>query len=185
MENLTENILNDKEKNILESNLNDFKVTIDKKRYQTSLRYIGWLDKKVTIHKMSEEQNILKTKNEDKKHPIVPKRGEIYLAELGENIGKEINNQHLVIIIQNDKGNYFSNTTVCIPISSNKKLFKTHEQIEKKDIISGNLDIYPSKAKTEQICYLDKARLKNKIAVLSKEKMDSISKRLKLNLDIE
>lgn len=117
-------------------------------------------------------------------HPIRPRRGDIYLTQLGENIGKEINDKHLVLIVQNNKGNIFGNTVVCIPISSSGKLYSTHEKIELEDIKNGRLDKLPSKAKTEQIHYLDKARLIHKVAELSPESIERICDRLKKNLDI-
>lgn len=169
---------------ILESRIMEFKKSINKKKYKDSIRYCIWLKAKLDINLLAFEQEEERGKDIKGMHPIRPRRGEIYLTQLGENIGKEINNKHLVLILQNNKGNLFSNTVVCIPISSSTKLYPPHEKIELKDIKSGRLDKLPSKAKTEQIHYLDKARLIHKVAELQPESVERICERLKKNLDI-
>lgn len=169
---------------MLESCITDFKKEISKKKHKDSIRYCNWLNKKLEVNLLAAEQEILRSNDEKHFHPIRPRRGEIYLAQLGENIGKEINAKHLVLIVQNDKGNLFGNTVVCIPISSSTKLYPTHEKTEFKDIKEGRLDKIPSKAKTEQIQYLDKARLIHKVAELEPAKVKKICDRLKKNLDM-
>ena len=54
-------------------------------------RYFDWFIKKLD-----------KKKNKGK-HPIKPRRGDIYLIEFGQNIGKELNNTHMGIILQNSR----------------------------------------------------------------------------------
>lgn len=168
----------------LEYYLMELKKSINKEKYKDSIRYTKWLKMKLDINLLADKQDEARIKDRKKLHPIRPRRGEIYLTQLGENIGKEINNKHLVLIIQNNKGNLYGNTVVCIPISSSTKLYPPHEKIELKDIKSGRLDKLPSKAKTEQIHYLDKARLIHKVAELKPEAIERICKRLKKNLDI-
>lgn len=168
----------------LESCIIELKKSISKKKYKDSIRYCEWLKTKLDINLLAAEQDEHRSKDREKMHPIRPRRGEIYLTQLGENIGKEINDKHLVLIVQNNKGNSFGNTVVCIPISSSTKLYPPHEKIEVKDIKSGKLDKLPSKAKTEQIHYLDKARLIHKVAELELEAIERICERLKKNLDI-
>ena len=144
----------------------------------------GSLKKSILIYwppsKSKNDTNIKK-----KHHPIRPRRGEVYLTQLGQNIGKEINNQHLAVILQNNKANIFSNTVVIIPISSSVKLYDGHEKIEEYDIKSGRLDKLPSKVKTEQIQFIDKARLIHKVAEFTEDTMDRISCRLKKTLDLK
>ena len=168
----------------IESCLIELKKSINKKKYKDSIRYCEWLKTKLEINLLAAEQEKQRSKDRKNMHPIRPRRGEIYLTQLGENIGKEINDKHLVLIVQNNKGNLYGNTVVCIPISSSTKLYPPHEKIELKDIKSGRLDKLPSKAKTEQIHYLDKARLIHKVAELEPEAIERICKRLKKNLDI-
>lgn len=170
---------------LLESCINNLKVEIDRRKHYDCIRYCSWLGMKLDINLLATQQEQLRQRDKDKFHPIKPRRGEVYLAQLGENIGKEINNQHLVMIIQNNKGNLYANTVVCIPISSSGKLYPPHEKILATDIKQGRLDKLPSKAKTEQIQYLDKARLIHKVAELKPDIINRICKRLKKNLDIK
>ncbi len=118
-------------------------------------------------------------------HPIRPQKGDIYLIEFGQNVGNELNDIHMGIIIQNSAKNLVSSTVVVIPISSSKKLYDTHEKILATDIKSGKLDKLPSKAKTEQITCVDKARLIHKIAELTPDFMNKLENRLLKNLDIK
>ena len=79
------------------------------------------------------------------------------------NIGTELSNIHMGIIIQDSLKNSVSSTVVVIPISSSLKLYDTHEKITQKDIQQGQLNKLPSKAKAEQITCIDKARLIHKM----------------------
>jgi mRNA-degrading endonuclease toxin of MazEF toxin-antitoxin module len=169
----------------LETSIANFKNQITKEKHSDSIRYCNWLGTKLDINLLAKQQEKDRQADPKKLHPIRPRRGEVYLTQLGENVGKELNDQHLALILQNDKGNLFGNTVVCIPISSSGKLYPTHEKIVETDIKSGRLDKLPSKAKTEQIQFLDKARLIHKVAVLEDELVDRICVRLKKNLDIK
>ncbi|MDX9916814.1 MAG: type II toxin-antitoxin system PemK/MazF family toxin [Gudongella sp.] len=179
------NDLSLKEIDDIESCLRSLEQLIDTQKYSDCIRYLKWMKEKLDINRLAHEQDEKKKMDQKHMHPIRPRRGEIYLAQLGENIGKEINDKHLVLIVQNNKGNLYSNTVVCIPISSNSKLYYSHEKIELKDIKNGRLDKLPSKAKTEQIHYLDKARLIHKVAELESEAVERICVRLMKNLDIK
>lgn len=178
------NGLSSEEVENIESCFIELMQSINNKKYNDSIRYLKWLKAKLDINMVALEQDKERSKDKKNMHPIRPRRGEIYLTELGENIGKEINDKHLVLIVQNNKGNLYGNTVVCIPISSNTKLYPPHEKIELKDIKNGRLDKLPSKAKTEQIHYLDKARLIHRVAELKPEAIERICNRLKKNLDI-
>ena len=173
-----------KEIEVLESSIAEFRQGVDKRKHNDAIRYCDWLNNKLNINLLAASQDQARAKDKKKFHPIRPRRGEIYLTQLGENIGKEINDKHLVLIVQNNKGNLYGNTVVCIPISSSGKLYPPHEKIELKDIKSGRLDKIPSKVKTEQIHYLDKARLIHRVAELEPEALERVFKRLMKNLDM-
>ena len=117
-------------------------------------------------------------------HPLRPRKGDIYLIDFGQNIGTELSNIHMGIIIQNSLINSVSSTVVVIPISSSKKLYDTHEKIESDDIKVGKLNKFPSKAKSEQITSIDKARLIHKIGEVTPEFIKRLEKRVMKNLDI-
>jgi len=117
-------------------------------------------------------------------HPIRPRKGEIYLIEFGQNIGKELCNIHMGIIMQDSYKNSVSSTVVVIPISSSNKLCDTHEKILETDLEEGKLNKLPSKAKAEQITCIDKSRLIHKIGKMTPEFMEGLEKRLLKNPDI-
>ena len=52
---------------------------------------------------------------------LVYHKGDIYIAELGENFGHEQSGTRPVIIMQNDVGNYFSPTVTIVPLTSKDK----------------------------------------------------------------
>ena len=118
-------------------------------------------------------------------HPIRPKRGEIYLIDFGTNIGSELNDIHMGIIIQSSFKNNVSSTIIVVPISSSPKLYDTHEQINNNDILSGHLDKLPSKAKAEQITCIDKSRLIHKVGAVTQEFMLKLDVRILKNLGIQ
>lgn len=59
----------------------------------------------------------------------IVKRGEIYYADLSPVIGSEQGGVRPVVIIQNDKGNKYSPTTIVAPITSRKKTRITNNVI--------------------------------------------------------
>lgn len=145
-------------------------------------RYFDWFIKKLDLQDKVEELDKKKNKG---KHPIKPRRGDIYLIEFGQNIGKELSNTHMGIILQSSSNNIASHTVIVVPISSSQSLYSTHEKILEKDIKEGKLNKIPSKAKAEQITCIDKARMLYKIGNVTDEFMTRLEKRIIKNLDIK
>ncbi len=52
---------------------------------------------------------------------LLPKRGDIYVADLGQGMGSEQANERPVVIVQNNKGNAYADTTIIVPITSRMK----------------------------------------------------------------
>ena len=177
--------LSKEEASMLKATLNRTESSVTKEKLTDTIRYCNWVTEKVNIHLLANRQEQTRFEDQKKLHPVRPRRGEVYLTQLGQNIGKEINDQHLVVIMQNNKANIFSNTIVVIPISSSGKLYDGHEKIEGTDIKNGRLDKLPSKVKTEQIQFIDKARLIHKVAEFTDEAVDRISMRLGKTLDLK
>lgn len=113
---------------------------------------------------------------------FIPKRGEIYYADLGYNEDAEQNGIRPVLVIQNDTGNKYSPTVVIIPITSKVKKFgRTHVYLP-----SGILKS-ESYALTEQIRVISKRRLFYngfpwRIATLCENKMLEIQHALEVEL---
>ena len=161
--------------NYIIENINKF---INKKYFK---RYFDWFILKFDFIEKSEKLEKCRKNN---MHPIRPRKGEIYLIEFGQNIGKELCNIHMGIIMQESLKNSISSTVVVIPISSSPKLYDTHEKILEDDVIEGKLNKLPSKAKAEQIISIDKSRLIHKIGKMSPDFMLRLEKRVLTNLDI-
>ncbi len=109
------------------------------------------------------------------------KLGDIFYASLTPTVGSEQGGIRPVLIIQNNKGNRYSPTTVVIPITSSmsKRDLPTHVildntiGLEKKSI-----------ALIEQIRTLDKSRLLKKITRISKADLEKVKEAVKVNLNI-
>ena len=111
------------------------------------------------------------------------KRGDIFLAGLDPVIGHEISKTRPVIVVSNNISNKYAGTVTIIPITSK------------------NLDrIYPfevylpmgittlkknSKAKTDQIRTLDKARLIKSIGSLNHDLICDIETAIKIHLKLD
>ena len=101
------------------------------------------------------------------------KRGDIFYADLDQGTGSEQNGRRPVVILQNNKGNRYSTTTIAAMITSaRKKSLPTHVQIKKED--SGLKE--DSIVLLEQIQTLDKTRLVNKVGRLGKKSMEQVDR---------
>lgn len=109
-------------------------------------------------------------------------RGEIYLCDLGQNIGSEQSGFRPVIVIQNDIGNKYSPTVVVSAITSKftKAQLPTHVEISSKE--SGLHE--NSLILLEQIRTLDKSRLKIKVGQVSLNIMKKIDIALAVSIGI-
>ena len=171
---IIEDILHEKEKMII-TKLQNY---ISRKDFE---KYFDWF---IYQFELIDASNNLERKRKNNLHPVRPRRGEIYLIEFGKNVGHELNDIHMGIIIQNSLKNSISSTVIVIPISSSKKICNTHILINNDDVIDGKLNKIPSKAKCEQMTCIDKARLIHKIGKVSEEFMLKINKKIFRVLDI-
>lgn len=111
----------------------------------------------------------------------IVKRGEIYYADLSPVIGSEQGGIRPVVIIQNDKGNKYSPTTIVAPITSRKKArIPTHVLIDNPCLK------YTSLILLEQIRIIDKTRLRECIGKLTSEEIERLDTAVaaSLNLDL-
>ena len=109
-------------------------------------------------------------------------RGNIYMADLSPVVGSEQGGNRPVLVVQNDKGNKHSSTTIIIPLTSqDKALIPTHSFFSKKD--NAYLS-YDSVSLAEQIRVIDKGRIGDFIGTVSKEMMRELDKTLRISLDL-
>lgn len=111
------------------------------------------------------------------KEVITMKKYEIYMVDLGENVGSEQNGYRPCVILQNDKGNRFSTTTIVAPITKQTKRFTTtHLDIE------GLRE--PSKILFEQIRVVDMQRVKKYLMTLPQEIHPKVDNMIKLSFGL-
>ena len=109
------------------------------------------------------------------------KKGEMYYADLSPVVGSEQGGIRPVIILQNDKGNHYSPTTIIASVTSRKKKkhLPTHIKIK----------IPNSKRKSvvmlEQVRTIDKSRLSEYIGKLDNGTMQEIDNAVKISFDID
>ena len=144
--------------------------------------YFNWF---IHVFELNDKSKKLNYNKINSLHPIRPRKGEIYLIEFGQNVGTELSNTHMGIIIQDSTKNNYSSTVIVVPISSSPKIFDTHEIILFEDLKNGHLNKLPSKAKTEQVTCIDKTRLIHRIGELTPEFMNRLERKILKNLDIK
>lgn len=97
------------------------------------------------------------------------KRGDIYLADLGEGVGSEQHGVRPVLVIQNNVGNKYSPTITVLPITTKihkSKGLPTHVIINHM----GGLDEI-SAIMAEQISTIDKTKLFTYLGTIPQEAM--------------
>ena len=110
------------------------------------------------------------------------KRGDIFYADLDQGTGSEQNGRRPVVILQNNKGNRHSTTTIAAMITSaRKKSLPTHVWVRKED--SGLKE--DSIVLLEQIQTLDQKRLVNRVGRLGKNAMDQVDRAARCSLYLD
>lgn len=108
------------------------------------------------------------------------KKGDIWTCDLTNAVGAEQSGIRPVVIIQNDKGNMFSPTTIVASITSKTK----------KNSLPTHLDIENDRLRTkstillEQVKTVDKNLLGDKIGSLTKEQMKELNKCIIASFDL-
>lgn len=117
---------------------------------------------------------------------VIPRRGEVWTCELGQNIGSEENKIRPVIIIQNDTGNKNAPTTIVAPISNRPKKIAVHIELRESDykLENGEKSHITGTILAEQIKVVSKVRLGRHIATLNKDFMELLDSKLRISLDL-
>ena len=111
------------------------------------------------------------------------KRGDVYLADLSDANGSEQGKVRPVVVIQNNRGNKYSPTTIVACLSS--KIHSKHH-LPTHYLLPEGLGLkYRSIVMCEQIRVLDKSRLIKKITKLDKRHMMHIDRRIQISLDLK
>lgn len=122
------------------------------------------------------------TDNKEQTTNHIPKRGDIYFANLDPVIGSEQGGHRPVLIIQNDIGNKNAPTLIvaAITTSATKAKIPTHV-----NFYSGDTKLKKdSLVMLEQIRTIDKQRLANYVDGVPKNIMDKINRALKISVGL-
>ena len=107
-----------------------------------------------------------------------PKRGEVWQVNWNPARGSEQAGKRPVLVVQNDIGNEKAPTTIVAAISSSVKIYPMNVEVNPPE---GGLDC-PSIIKTNQILTVAKERLKKRLGLISKDRMDDVDRAIKLSL---
>ena len=109
------------------------------------------------------------------------KRSEIYYADLNPVKGSEQGGGRPVLIIQNDKGNKHSPTTIVAAITSklDKHRLPTHVGVKMDGLPLNSLVLL------EQICTMDKSRILEYVGILDEETMVQVDAALIISIGIK
>lgn len=172
--------------NNLKKHFENIIMVFNKSNAYKVLQYLKEIPLLCDMDKKSKENRILRSSDPRHLHPVSVGRGEIYNLEITEGIGSELSGNHLVIIIQNQKGNMYGEKVNVLPIEGDGTKINPNYQmaLHNTDLISGSLDKNPSRIILTDIMTFDKARLKNKIATIKPEKMNAIDAKIKKQLSL-
>ena len=110
------------------------------------------------------------------------KKGDIYLADMDPAIGSEQGGVRPVLIIQNNKGNKFSPTTIVACLTSR---VHTKANLPTHYLLPDDIGLkYPSMVMLEQIFTIDKTRLIKWITRLDKYDMHRIEMQIRRSFDM-
>lgn len=140
-----------------------------------------------SINVRSNNNKRLRDSHSKKYHPVKVFKGEIYNAQITENAGSELSNNHLVIIIQGFSSNVYGEKVTVLPIEGDGSKINPHYQIKltNTDLEEGMFDKDPSRIIFTDIMTLDKARLDRRVGKLNSDKIDEVNKYLVTHLDIK
>lgn len=102
-------------------------------------------------------------------------QGDVYTCILYGALGCEEGKQRPCLVIQNDKGNSFSPTTIILPISKKKKKYPFQYSLYKKDY-----DFFDCEENTvlcEQVRCIDTSRVVRYLGTISDKDYEEIYKR--------
>lgn len=129
----------------------------------------------------------LRNQHENHYHPIKVFKGEIFNAQITQNAGSELSDNHLVVIVQGFSSNVYGEKVTVLPIEGDGSKINSHYQIKitNDDLENGKLDKNPSRIIFTDLMTLDKVRLDRKIGKLNQEKIEEVNNCLIAHLDLK
>ena len=113
-----------------------------------------------------------------KLHPAV-RRGDIFYADMGVNVGSEQNGMRPVLVLQNDVGNEHSPTIIVAVLTSKvKKMYMpTHVYVGARFGLREE-----SVVLTEQISTIDRKRLRGYVGTVDRPTMKKVEQAIQISL---
>lgn len=178
--------LNTNDSSTLTAIFNGLLSTIKHISVNKASKYMQTLPLICRLHYNSLENRRLKNNDPKKLHPIIPQRGEIYNAFITEGVGSELCNNHLVLIVQNQKGNMYGEKVNILPIEGDGSKINPSYQIKltNEDMETGHLDKDPSRIIMTDITTIDKARLDRRIGKITPACMLKVENLLRQQLSL-
>ncbi len=109
-----------------------------------------------------------------------PKRGDVFLADLGQRLGSEQGGLRPVVIIQNNQGNRYAPTFIAAPLTSRRK-----RRLPVHVLVHHEMLRYDSIVLLEQITVISAQRLGKYICSLSRNDMRRIDSAIKQSLALQ
>ena len=111
--------LNDTDKASLTSIFHKILLCLKHISLSKTASYLRYIPEQCHMHYNSLENKRMRHLHPKGFHPIRPQYGEIFNAYITEGVGSELCGNHLVVIIQNPKGNIYSEKINVLPIEGN------------------------------------------------------------------
>lgn len=111
---------------------------------------------------------------------MIVRRGDVWIAELGDGMGSEQQGQRPVVILQNNTGNIYSETTIvaCITSKLKKTNMPTHVELSEKFLLTN------SEILLEQVRTISKDRLISRVGKVSSGIQEKIDNAILVSLGI-
>lgn len=167
--------------------VNDVTKIINKTNINRIIACIKQIPKICEIDIKSAKNRKLRDEHDKKYHPIKVFKGEIFNAQITQNAGSELSENHLVIIVQGFSSNVYGEKVTVLPIEGDGSKINPHYQIKltNADLEDGMLDKDPSRIIFTDVMTLDKARLDRRIGKLNPTKIEEVNRYLIAHLDLK
>lgn len=167
--------------------VNDVTKIINKTNINKIIACIKQIPKICEIDIKSAKNRKLRDEHDKKYHPIKVFKGEIFNAQITQNAGSELSENHLVVIVQGFSSNVYGEKVTVLPIEGDGSKINPHYQIKltNADLEDGMLDKDPSRIIFTDVMTLDKARLDRRIGKLNPTKIEEVNRYLIAHLDLK
>ncbi len=108
-------------------------------------------------------------------------RGEVYLVDFGQRYGSEQGGIRPAVIVQNNKGNKYSPTTIVVPVTSRQTKARIPTHIKVKGACLPKMSL----ALAEQVVTIDKSRLIKKMGNVKLKSLLKIGIALTISLGLQ